>query len=111
MNYELDPGLLTLIKYTDSEGKDHKFYLIKKIQNDCDELGTVLGIDKETLDAFYETNKPKPAKVCADILDEWLKRGEGDYDGTWAGLLRAMVDAGLGGVAKQLNMALTLHFR
>ena len=110
LNDEPDPRLLTLIKYTDSEGKDQTFDLIKRIQNDCKKLGTVLGIDRETLTAFYETNKPKP-EVCEDILDEWLKRGEGDYEGTWDGLLRAMNDAGLGGVAEHLNMALTLHFR
>ena len=110
MNKEPEIKLLTLIKYTDSEGKEYKFHLISKIQNDCKRLGTVLGIDEETLTAFSERNKPK-SDVCTDILHEWLKRGGGDYDVTWGGLLKAMNDAGLGHVSKQLNRALNLHFK
>ena len=110
MNEELDPGLLRLIKYTDSEGKVERFFLIKRIQNDCKRLGGVLGIDEDTLTAFSK-KKDDILEVCNDILHEWLKRGEGKYDGTWAGLLQAMNDAELGGVARKLKEALTFHFK
>ena len=110
MNNELDPGLLTLIKYTDSEGKENRFYLIKKIQNACKKLGDVLGIDEDTLTAFSK-KKDDISEVCKDILHEWLQRGEGQYAGTWAGLLQAMNDSELGGVARKLKEALTFHFK
>ena len=110
LNDEIDPGLLTLIKYTDSEGRVRRFYLIESIQNDCKMLGKVLGINEGTLTAFYN-KKDDISEVCNTILHEWLKRGEGKYDGTWAGLLQAMEDAQLGGVARKLKEALTLHFK
>ena len=110
MNKEPDIRLLTLIKYTNPEGKEDRFYLTRTIQNDCKYLGTFLGIDKETLTAYSEKIKPK-SEVCEDILYEWMKRGEGDYVVTWAGLLKAMDDAGLGGVANQLIRALNMHFK
>ena len=108
-----DPGLLTLIKYTDSEGKVERFYLIKRIQNDCKKLGSVLGIDEDTLTTFSTQRNNDIPEMCNDILHEWLKRGdeESEYDGTWAGLLQAMDDAELGGVAQKLKEALTLHFK
>ena len=110
MNKEPDIGQLNLIKYNNSEGKEDRFRLTRKIQNDCKNLGTLLGIDKETLTAYSEKSKPK-YEVCEDILYEWMKRGEGDYDMTWAGLVKAMDDAGLGGKANQLIRALNMHFK
>ena len=110
INKEPDIKLLTLIKYPNSEGKEDRFYLTRTIQNNCKNLGTFLGIDKETLTSYSEKSKPK-SEVCEDILYEWMKRSEGDYDVTWAGLLRAMDDAGLGGVANQLFRTLNMHFK
>ena len=110
INKEPDIRLLTLIKYTNPEGKGDRFYLTRTLQNDCKHLGTFLGIDKETLTAYSEKSKPK-SEVCEDILYEWMKRSEGDYDVTWAGLLKAMDDAALGGVANQLFRALNMHFK
>ena len=112
MNKEPDIRLLTLIKYTTPEGKEDRFYLIRTIQNDCKNLGTHLGIDEETLTAYSERSIYKSkTEVCKDILYEWMKRSEGDYNVTWAGLLKAMDDAGLGGVANLLFRTLNLHFK
>ena len=108
MNKEPDIRLLTLIKYTNPEGKEDRFYLTRTIQNDCKNLGTFLGIDKETLPTLRRVSLNLR---CEDILYEWMKRGEGDNDMTWAGLLKAMDDAGLGGVAHQLISALSMHFK
>lgn len=111
MNKEVDTKLLTLIKYTDSEGKVKRFNLLREIQGDCTRLGSILGIDEDTLTAS-ENSKDNQEQVCKNILvDKWLKRGEGGYDATWAGLLEALEDASLGGVAKKLNETLKLHFK
>ena len=98
--------LLHLIKYIDSEGKDQKFHLISEIQNSCRRLGTLLGITKATLDGFDSSLTLE--EQCEKILDLWITRGDGEYSVTWAGLLQAMEDAELGGVAKHLTEALTL---
>ena len=97
--------LLHLIKYTDFEGNDKEFRLIKKIQNNWRELGTLLGIDKATLDGFDSSLTQK--EKCEKIFDLWITKGEGEYSVTWAGVLRALKDAELGGIAKDLSEALT----
>ena len=96
---------LYFIKYTDSEGNDKEFRLTKMVQNHWRELGTLLGIDKATLDGFDSslTRKDK----CEKIFDLWIMKGEGEYSVTWAGLLQALKDAELGGVAEHLREALT----
>jgi hypothetical protein len=105
LNVEPQMKLLHLIKYKDSEGNDKKFRLISVIQNNCRHLGTLLGIEEAQLDSF---DSLKPDVQCREILDLWITRGEGDYPVTWAGLLEAMEDAELGGIANSLREALTL---
>ena len=107
MNKEPNIRLLTLIKYNNSEGKEDRFHLTRTIQNDCKKTGTFLGIDEATLIAYSEKIKPR-SDICGDILYEWMRRGN---DVTWAGLLTAMDDAGLDGVANQLIRALNMHFK
>ena len=97
--------LLQLIKYTDSEGNDKEFRLIKRVQNHWRELGTLLGIDKATLDGF--DSSLTQTRKCELIFDLWITKGEGGYSVSWAGLLQALDDAELGGVEKHLNEALT----
>ena len=98
--------LLHLIKYTDSDGNNKMFRLISEIQNSCRRLGTLLGIPKATLDGF--DNSLTLEEQCEKILDLWITKGDGEYSATWAGLLQAMEDAELGGVAKHFREALTL---
>ena len=101
--------LLQLIKYTDSKGNGDEYRPISKIQNDCKNLGIRLGIDRETLRGFDKNNVRPPAEVCEDILDEWIRRGQGDV--SWGGLLQALEAIQLNGVAKHLRDALTLCFK
>lgn len=83
------------------------FNLIMKIQNDCEELGIVLGIDREILTSFKQGVSPKDK--CTTILHKWIQRGKGDYEVTWDGLLKALNDSGLGGIAKHFEKALIFH--
>lgn len=109
MHQEPNMRLLGLIKYTDCV-EERRFGLIRIIQNECKYLGTVLGIDVETLNSFDKTGVSQ-AEKCTHILHKWIQRGESDrhYEVTWAGLLEALKDASLGGVAKQLEKALTFY--
>ena len=88
------------------------FRLIRDIQSDCRDLGTLLSIDEQTLEGFESNNKQfGQERVCKEILNEWMTRGEGDYEVTWAGLLQALKDAQLNTSAKRLQNALTLYFK
>ena len=100
--------LLSLIKYTDSQGQDKEFRLIKNIQSDCKEVGTHLNIDEPTLEGFG-CGHEDPVGICKKILRTWKKRG-GDHV-TWAGLLQALDDAQLGGAAQELTEALNAYYR
>ena len=103
LNEEPEMKLLHLIQYTDSEGESGTFRLIMTIQNDCRHLGIQFGIDTAILDGIDGT----PDKKCERILDRWLKRGDTkEYKVTWAGLLQALEDLQLKGVAKHLKIAL-----
>ena len=106
LNVEPQMRLLHLIKYNDSEGNYKMFRLISEIQNSCRRLGTLLGITKATLDGFDSSLTLE--EQCEKILDLWITRGDGEYSVTWAGLLQAMGDVQLRGVAKNLREALTL---
>lgn len=96
-------SLLALIKYKEC-AENRWFRLIEKIQNECRNLGSVLGIDEATLKKLDKTGDGKTK--CTHILQEWIQRGKSNYGVTWAGLLEALKDALLGGVAEQLEKAL-----
>lgn len=106
---EPDMRLLALIKYT-TDCVERKFNLIRMIQNDCNYLGTVLGIDRRTINSFDKTRVSK-SDECMHVLGEWIKRGKGEshYEVTWAGLLKALEDAELGGIGEQLEEALEFY--
>ena len=105
-NREPEMNQLQLIKYTDSEGNPRTFRLIEMIQNNWRKLGTRLGIEKATLDGF--DNRLTQEEKCEKVLDLWMMRGEREYKVTWAGLLQALEDIQLKGVANHLQTALTM---
>ena len=97
---------LHFIRYTDSDGNDKVFRTISEIQNKCRRLGIRLGIETAKLNGIDSSLTAE--EQCEEILDLWKTRGDGEYSVTWAGLLQAMEDAELGGVAKHLRKALTM---
>lgn len=107
MSQEPNRKLLALIKYTYCV-KEREFRLISKIQNECTYLGTELGVDDETIDRIRKTEVSK-VDMCTSILQTWKQRGDSEYEVTWGGLLEALNNTELGGVAKQLKRALTFR--
>ena len=95
--------LLSLIKYTDSEGEEQTFRLITDVQNKCPDLGTELGIDPATLTGI-RSSLGSPSYVCKEILETWIDRG---VDVTWGRLLQALHDMQLGRIEKHLREALS----
>ena len=111
MNAEPKIKLLHLIKYSDGEGNDKKFRLISEIQDGCRRLGILLGIARATLDGFDKSLTLE--EQCEKIFGLWITSGGeySEYSVTWAGLLQAMKDAELGGVAKHLREALYSYWQ
>ena len=103
--------LLELIEYTDSNNVEGRFRLIQTIQAQCVDLGKLLGIDQGTLYEIESKHRGNSKRMCDDILSTWKQRGEGDYEITWGGLLRAMRDAQLNNHAARLKNALTLYYK
>ena len=101
-------NLLALISYTDSHGQEKTFRLVNEIQNNCQNLGAHLNIDRSTLESFKHS-LIYPVDICNEILDTWKERG-GEHV-TWAGLLQALDDAQLGGAAQKLTEALDAYYR
>ena len=102
--------MLSFINYKTSEG-NKKFYLIARIQgNNCVSLGRLLEIEHETLKAIERQYREDPVPVCTSILDTWITRAEGRYKITWGGLLNALRDARLGGIANDLEKALEHYY-
>ena len=106
LNKEPEMKLLRLIKYKDSDGNFEAFRLITTIQKNCIDLGTQLGIETATLRGIDD--KLSQEKMCEEILYLWIMRGDRDYKVTWAGLLEALEDLQLKGVAKHLKTALIM---
>ena len=100
-------NLLSLIKYTDSQGHEEKFYLISEVQNDCHNLGIQLDVSPATLNGLRSTYG-NPPDFCREILRIWINQGEGV---SWGRLLQALDDIKLGGIANRLSKALSGLFQ
>ena len=99
---------LYFIQYTDTKGQEKTFSLFTLIQNDCRTIGTYFGIETPTLES-YDRMKLMPKEKCEKIFDLWMTRGKGEYEVTWAGVLKVLRDADLGKIADDLTKALALH--
>ena len=103
--------MLFHIKYSDLEGEEQSFHLIDEIQADCERLGTILGLGHSTLNGFDNRHRGDMPKFCKTVLHTWITRAQGKYSVTWGGLLDALKDAQLGGIATSLEKALDLFYQ
>ena len=70
----------------------------------------MLGIEQSTLDGLDKDHDDMKS-FCKAILDTWITRAQGKYPVTWGGLLDALKDAQLGGIAMKLERALKLFYQ
>ena len=94
---------LSLIKYTDPEGEERTFRFISEVQNNCQDLGTELGIDPPILKGLQNSHGT-PSNICKEILQTWRERG---VQVTWERLLQGLHDIQLGRIEKGLREALS----
>lgn len=91
---------LTLIKYK-INNKQKEFRLIKEIQHQWENMGTLLGVSVNRF-ASHE----KPEDKCRSVLDAWLKKGSEQYPVKWDSVIKVLQDLQLNEVADVLRKAL-----
>lgn len=103
--------MLVHFKYIDLEGQKQDFRLIQDIQADCKTLGKILGVEHGTLERLNEKHRGDLQDICNDVLHIWIVQDLGYYRVTWGGLLEALRDAELQGIAKDLEKAMNLFYK
>ena len=103
--------MLSHFKYISFEGQEQSVHLIRDIQASCKVLGTILGIDSGTLKGLDIKHRGDMPNFCQDILDTWMMQAPDNYPVTWGGLLDALKDADLKGIAANLEKALELFYK
>ena len=87
MGMKPEGKMLYSIIYTDLEGEEQSFHLIDKIQADCAQLGTILGLEHSTLKGINKEYRGDMPGFCNEVLQKWITR---EHSVTWSGLLVAI---------------------
>lgn len=99
---------LTLLKWKDAQGRQRKFYLIRKVNIKWKPYGQRLGRDKKDFRVWESGSTTCKAMLSSyKVLKEWLSEvGDLVYPHTWRGFLNLLQDAGCYEVARDLGNAL-----
>ncbi len=85
-----------------------KFKVIPQILNKWKEIGSLIGITYQQLEAWGNDGKKDANDCCRAVLNHWLSCASEDYPATWEGLCEILEDCELGQVATNLRVALQL---
>ena len=97
---------LTLLKWTDSNSKNHSLRLRDELSSRWRDVGDLLGVDSSRQDGIHAQRMGDVRLCCRDILLDWLQMEDKSYPPSWEGLLVLLEDLELNNVAKKLNEAL-----
>ena len=100
---------LTLIKWTDSQGKQHKLRIVQNICPKWRQIGNLLNISDSLLESILSQYRGDLEECCYAVLRQWLDNGSPDYPLTWEGLLELLNDVDCSQVADELRDALGLN--
>ena len=98
--------MLQLVKYTGSDGQTKEFRLLPKIQGHWKDIGTLMGIETSTLEAFEYKWPGDSKEQCREVLQAWLNQGSEKYPVTWSGLLEVLKDVQLKMISLELQEVL-----
>ena len=98
---------LTLMKWKDSEGKQHKLRIVQSICPQWRAIGNMLDISDSVLESTLSHYRGDLEECCYAVLRRWLDNGSPDYPLTWEGLLELLEDADCAQVAEELRGALS----
>ena len=99
---------LTLIKWKDSQGKQHKLRIVQNICTKWRYIGNLLNISDPVLESILSQYRGDLEECCYAVLRQWLDNGSPDYPLTWEGLLELLEDADCAQVAEELRDALKM---
>ena len=97
---------LTLIKWKDSQGKQHKLRIVQNICPKWRQIGNLLNISDSLLESILSQYRGDLEECCYAVLRQWLDNGSPDYPLTWEGLLELLEDADCAQIAEELRDAL-----
>ena len=100
---------LTLMKWTDSQGKQHKLRIVQNICPRWRQIGNLLNISDSLLESILSQYRGDLEECCYAVLRQWLDNGSPDYPLTWEGLLELLNDVDCSQVADQLKDAQGLN--
>ena len=100
---------LTLMKWTDSQGKQHKLRIVQNICPKWRQIGNMLNISDSLLESILSQYRGDLEECCYAVLRQWLDNGSPDYPLTWEGLLELLEDADCAQVGEELRDALGLN--
>ena len=99
---------LTLIKWKDVEGKQHKLRIVQSICPKWRDIGNLLDISDSVLESTLSHYRGNLEECCYAVLRRWMDNGSPDYPLTWEGLLELLDDADCAQVAEELKTALKI---
>ena len=97
---------LTLIKWKDSQGKQHKLRIVQSICPKWRIIGNLLNISDPVLESMLSQYRGDLEECCYAVTRQWLDNGSPGYPVTWEGLMELLEDADCAQVADDLRKAL-----
>ena len=96
---------LMVFKWKNKRGEIEKFKVISQVLNKWKEIGSLIGITYQQLEA-WGSEKKDTKDCCMAVFNHWLGCASKEYPATWEGLCEILEDCELGQVAKNLRAAL-----
>ena len=93
-----------VFKWKNQHGKVERFRIVSEIFSKWQEIGILVGISHQQLEA-WEREKRESKACCIAVLNHWLRYTSGKYPASWDGLCEILEDCELGQVAERLRVA------
>ncbi len=99
---------LNLIKWRDSEGHEQTFRLAEKVSSKWRDIGLRLSIEANTLDGWEDQHQRDASRCWGKVMGKLIVSGGIDeYPSTWEGVYQLLKDIKCGGIARDLEEAVT----
>ena len=100
---------LTLIKWKDLQGKQHKLRIVQSICPKWRTIGNLLDISDPVLESMLSQYRGDLEECCYAVMRQWLDNGSPGYPVTWEGILELLHDIDCSQVSEKLRDALNLN--
>ena len=100
---------LTLLKWNDTLGKQHKLRIVQEICPKWRTIGNILSISDPVLESILSQYRGDLEECCYAVLRRWLDCGSPDYSLTWDGVIELLDDIDCSQVSEVLRDALNLN--